>query len=275
MKHMKKTLLAICLLLAIPLTINADTISVKSDEWCPFNCEPGSANPGYMIEIARIIFEKAGHQLTYGVMPWSRCIDHGRKGKLDALPGATKGEMPDFVFPEEELGFSMTAFFVKKGNQWRYTDLSSLEGLKVGVLDEYEYGAGLDEYFEKKKNTGEAQIVRGEDPVGLNIKKLLKGRIDIVPEDKLVFLYNAKEHGVLDQVQEAGMVPVTDKADFESTKVYLAFSPKNPRSKEYARILSEGIREMRASGELAKILAKYGLTDWKDELLSLKKELGL
>lgn len=118
--------------------------------------------------------------------------------------GATKAEVPDFIFPEEEFGYSITAFFVKKGNQWLYTGIPSLEGLKVGILDEYEYGAGLDEYFEKNKDTSEAQIVRRDDPVGLNIKKLLKGRIDAFPEDKLVFLYNAKEHGVLDQVEEAG-----------------------------------------------------------------------
>ncbi|SFV56538.1 ABC transporter, periplasmic domain [hydrothermal vent metagenome] len=45
--------------------------------------------------------------------------------------------------------------------------------------------------------------------------------------------------------------------------VYLAFSPNNPHSKEYAKILSEGINTLRKSGELDKILAKYGLHDWE------------
>jgi polar amino acid transport system substrate-binding protein len=47
------------------------------------------------------------------------------------------------------------------------------------------------------------------------------------------------------------------------SKIYIAFSPANHKSKEYARILSEGIVSLRASGELKEILGKYGLDDWK------------
>jgi polar amino acid transport system substrate-binding protein len=45
--------------------------------------------------------------------------------------------------------------------------------------------------------------------------------------------------------------------------VYIAFSPGNPKSQEYAQILSKGIQQLRASGELATILKKYGMSDWK------------
>jgi polar amino acid transport system substrate-binding protein len=45
----------------------------------------------------------------------------------------------------------------------------------------------------------------------------------------------------------------------------MAFSPKNPKSKEYAKLLSAGIEQMRLSGELSKILAKYQLTDWRED----------
>lgn len=264
-----------CLLVLFSNVIHADTISVKSDEWCPFNCEPGSDRPGYMIEVARIIFQKAGHELTYENMPWSRSIDHARKGKIDAIPGATKGEVPDFVFPEEEFGASMTYFFVKKGTSWKFKDVSSLEGIRIGVQDNYEYGGGLDEYIEKYRDTLSVQVVKSDDPVSLNLKKLIKGNIEAYPEDKLVFLYKAKSMDVLDQVEEAGIIPVDNQEDYEATKIYLAFSPMNPKSPEYARILSEGIKEMRASGELHNILDNYGLKDWKGELEALRKGLGL
>lgn len=269
------TFLLACLLVSFAAVVQADTITVKSDEWCPFNCEPGSDSPGYMIEVARIIFQKAGHELTYENMPWSRSIDHARKGKIDAIPGASKGEVPDFVFPEEEFGASMTYFFVKKGTAWKFRDAGSLENIRIGVQDDYEYGVEVDAYIEKNRDTLKVQVVKSDDPVTLNLKKLLKGNIDAYPEDRLVFLYKAKEMGVLDQVEEAGVIPVDNLEDFEATKVYLAFSPMNPKSREYARILSDGIREMRASGELQKILDKYGLQDWKGELEALRKELGL
>jgi len=47
------------------------------------------------------------------------------------------------------------------------------------------------------------------------------------------------------------------------SKLFIAFSPKNPKSQEYAKLLSEGTAALRASGELRKILAKYGLSDWR------------
>ena len=264
-----------CLMISFPAVIQADTITVKSDEWCPFNCEPGSDAPGYMIEVAQIIFKKAGHELIYENMPWSRSIDHARKGKIDAIPGATKGEVPDFIFPDEEFGASITYFFVKKGTSWKFKDISSLEGIRIGVQDDYEYGGMIDEYIEKNRDTQKVQVVKSDDPVTLNLKKLVKGNIDAYPEDKLVFLYKAKSMGVLEQVEEAGVIPVDNKEDFEATKIYLAFSPVNPKSAEYAKLLSDGIKEMRASGELQKILDKYGLKDWKGELEALRKELGL
>lgn len=264
-----------CLLVSFPAVIQADTITVKSDEWCPFNCEPNSDSPGYMIEVARIIFQKAGHELIYENMPWSRSIDHARKGKIDAIPGATKGEVPDFIFPEEEFGASMTYFFVKKGTPWKFKDVSSLENIRIGVQDDYEYGGMVDEYINKNRDTLHVQVVKSDDPVTLNLKKLIKGNIDAYPEDKLVFLYKAKSMGILEQVEEAGIIPIDSKEDFEATKIYLAFSPVNPKSLEYAQILSDGIKKMRASGELQRILDKYGLKDWKEELEVLKKDLGL
>jgi polar amino acid transport system substrate-binding protein len=263
------------LMVFLPVVMHADTITIKADEWCPFNCEPGSDSPGYMVEVARIIFQKAGHELIYENMPWSRSIDHARKGKIDAIPGATKGEVPDFIFSDEEFGASITYFFVKKGTTWRFTDVGSLESIRIGVQDDYEYGGKIDEYIEKNRETIHVQVVKSDDPVALNIKKLIKGNIDACPEDKLVFLYKAKSMGVLDQVEEAGIIPVDDREDFEATRIYLAFSPVNPKSAEYAKILSDGIREMRASGELQKILDKYGLKDWKKELDALRKDLGL
>lgn len=270
-----KVITLACLFVFFSVGVHADTITIKSDEWCPFNCEPGSDSPGYMIEVARIIFQKAGHTLIYENMPWSRSIVQARKGNIDAIPGATKGEVPDFIFPEEEFGASMTYFFVKKGNPWKYTDVNSLAQVRIGVQEDYEYGPVVDEYIEKNKNSMRVQAVKSEDPVTLNLKKLLKGKIDAFPEDKLVFLYNAKTMGVLDQVEEVGVIPTESREDFEATKVYIAFSPANPKSKEYAQVLSDGIKKMRASGELQKILDKYGLKDWKEELDQLKKQLGL
>lgn len=275
MKRVTGTVVLLCALFFLSFGAQADTIRIKADEWCPFNCLPDSDSKGYMIEVAERIFQKAGHQLKYEVMPWSRSIEHARKGKIEGIVGATKGEVPDFIFPEEEFGISLDSFYVKRGNPWRFKGVESLDGMKVGIQNDYEYGERIDKYFAAHMDSGRIQAAPGDEPVRLNIRKLVKGRVDAVIEDKLVFLYNAKEAGLLDQVEEAGSNPIINPSDYQAVQVYIAFSPKNPKSGEYARILSEGIREMRASGEFQKILDKYGLKDWKGQLQKIGKALGL
>ena len=45
--------------------------------------------------------------------------------------------------------------------------------------------------------------------------------------------------------------------------VYIAFSPADPNAKADAALLTAGIVDMRASGRLAAILARYDVRDWK------------
>jgi len=100
------------------------------------------------------------------------------------------------------------------------------------------------------------QALGGDKPLERNIKKLVAGRVTVVIEASPVFMYYATKLGVQDKVRFAGTA-------VEPQKAYIAFSPKHPKSKEYAKMLSDGIDAMRKSGELKKILEKYGLKDWK------------
>ena len=52
---------------------------------------------------------------------------------------------------------------------------------------------------------------------------------------------------------------VAKAGTLENTEVFVAFGPREPHAEEHARMLSEGMRKMRESGELARILARYGL----------------
>ncbi len=249
----------------IPSTAVSDTILLKSDLWCPYNCAPGSDRPGYAIEIARTIFEKAGHQLTYEIAPWSRALKLAQKGQIAAVVGVSREEAPELVFPEQEFGISVISFFVRKGYAWHFTGVKSLETENVGIMADDAYGTALDAYFKKNRNTDRVQEIRAAEPLLLNIRKLLRGRIDVILEDKAVFIETARSMGVLEKTEYAGIDPIRSEEDLEESKLYMAFSPKNPKSKEYAKILSNGIEEMRLRGELDAILAEYGLTDWRKD----------
>ncbi len=236
----------------------ADTITLRADEWCPYNCEPGSDKPGYMVEIARAVFEPMGHIVDYDLTNWSRSIMQVRRGRIDGIIGAMKSEAPDLVFPDIETGFAGAAFFVRKGFAWRYTGINSLEKVALAVIQDYGYGK-IDSYLETHRGTPKVITTVGEDALAINIRLLLKGRVDAVLENEAVFRNTATDMGVLAEIDHAG----DDGETGENNFVYIVFSPKNPQSAAYAKALGEGMRTLRTSGRLAEILARYGLSDWR------------
>ena len=236
--------------------VTADEIVLAADEWCPYNCAQDAEEKGFMVEIAEYCFAQKGHQVKYVTVPWKRAVKGTRSGLFDGLIGAGKDETPDFIFPSIETGLSRHTFYVNKGNTWKYDGLKSLEAITLGVINNYSYGRLFKEYIEPNRlDTDKIQIVSGENALASNIKKLQKGRIDATVEDRLVFLYYLNKTNTPNSFSEAGIAHVEE--------VFICFSPKLKKAEEYADILTRGMRELRASGKLAKILKNYGLEDWR------------
>lgn len=244
------TILAITSLASV--SASAATVTLRADNWCPYNCDPSSNKPGYMVEIAKYALAKGGHTVDYKEMNWTRAISEAEKGNIDGIIGASEGDAKGLIFPKESLGKSDNAFFVKFDSSWSYTNKSSLKGTKVGIIQSYDYGA-MSKIIEE---TAKPQIASGDNALEINFKKLIAGRIDNLIEDSNVAKLKASEMGLADKVKEAGV-------EGDPSEFYIAFTPNKESSKEYAKLLSDGVIELRNSGQLEKIMAKYGLSDWK------------
>jgi polar amino acid transport system substrate-binding protein len=237
--------------------VAADVISLRADAWCPYNCAPDAPQPGYMIEIARKVFEPAGHQIDYQLLNWARALEEARAGKINGVVGAAKGDASDLVFPDEALGSSAYAFATVKTDTWNYSGPESLHHKVLGVIRNYSYGKTIDQYVEANMNDpGRVQVTSGDKPLELNLRKLQSGRLGAVCDGQAVLKYNISRLGLEGDLRMAG-------TDTEADPIYIAFAPSNPVSKQYAELLSKGIVALRASGELKAILDKYGLSDWK------------
>jgi len=243
-----------CLLVCCSSNCRADYITIAADNWCPVNCDPSDSKPGIMVEIAEHVFSNAGHTVIYKILPWSRAIKLSREGEITGIIGAFVGDAPDFIFPENELlMISGNTFFVAKESTFVYQNISSLADVQLGAIRDYDYGELLNDYIKKGKNV---QILSGENPLERMIQMLLIGRVDVVIEAAPVLWHTAAKMNVKDKLKAAGRAS-------DAEKCYIAFSPKNAKSKEYAKILSDGIDGLRRSGELNKILNTYGIEDWK------------
>jgi polar amino acid transport system substrate-binding protein len=247
-------LLILCIFFVFAASAVADTITIVADPWSPYNGIPDTTEPGYGIEIARRVFEAVGHTVDYKIVPWSRAIMATREGIYNAIIGANIEDAPDFIFPEEEFGVSKRDFWARKGSLWRYKGRESLLKVRIGAIKDYSYGEELNNFF--KTNKERVQYAFGDKALEINIRKILAGRIDIAVENENVFLQKVKQMGVSEQFVSVGSIGAVDN-------LYIAFSPENEKSKEYAEIFTKGIRALKASGELEKILAKYGLRYWK------------
>ncbi len=254
---MKKSyLLALIALTFVSAPARADTISIRADIWCPYNCDPKGDKPGYAIEIAKEIFGKAGHQIDYQQLNWARALEQVRTGAFTAAVGAAKTDAPDFVFPAAEVGMSSNVFAIRKGESFDYKDLSSLDGKVMAVVNDYTYADEVNDYITKNiKDPKKIQAASGDSALVTNLNKLVAKRVDLVLEDQNVLQNTINEQKMEDKASVVvGTLPVT--------QVYLAFSPANPKSKEYAELFDKGLAEMRSNGKLAAILAKYNLKDW-------------
>jgi len=250
--NLRIVLFIVTLMSAAPLS--ADEITLVADEWAPYCGRAGSPQPGYGVELARQVFEAAGHTLHYLNVPWTRAIKETREGRYSAIIGAYKEEAPDFVFPKEAFGVSRYAFYTKSGSRWTYVGIESLRSIQVGLIKGYSYGDELNGYF--NENPQWVQYVTGDDPLTQNIRKLLAGRFDALIAGENVMAYKIREMGVAGEVVQAGVTNI-------SGNLYIAFSPRMTKSVAYADIFSMGIRELKLSGELDRILDRYGLKYWK------------
>lgn len=263
---MKKSLFTVIGLITISVFIfnmgvsdaASNVISIRADIWAPYNDDPSSVSPGSMVEIVKRIYQKAGYEIDYQIMPWTRSIMAVEKGTYDAIIGATT-ECPDCITPRESIGEMISHFYVKKGSSWRYTGPDSLKTVSVGVIADYAYADAFDAYVEANKDNVKAvDVMHGDEPLQKNIKKLLAGRLDTVIENTLVFNWTVKNMGLSESDFE-------DAGELENSKLelYIKFCPGKDTSPVYADIFDKGMAELRASGELTEILAKYGMKDWK------------
>ncbi len=242
-------------------------VVLAADEWCPYNCEPGSAKPGYVIELAKIIFEKKGYEVDYKMMPWEQAKSDALQGKMSGAIGMDKEEGEEtekkddpsgkkkFQYPQNEITVNTSCFFVLTENKWQFDpenpdkSLAALGG-KVGIAQGYAFD--LRDTLLKKNMLVE---IGGTSPLKELMVMLLEGKIKALIDDRNVVTYKAYSMKCARKLQSAGIAE-------EPAKLYIGFCPD---CKAEAAVFSQGLDELRASGKLKTVLSNYYLDDWKNK----------
>lgn len=250
---MKGFLLAALILGVLPFQAMADSsaIVLASDPWCPHTCPEDSSQPGYMVEVARRAFALSGITVIYRVTSWNRAMSDVREGRIDGIIGTLASRAFELDLPQEGFGRNFYAFAVREDDPWTLAGLDSLGDRTLGVVQGYSYSPALDPWMARHRD--QIQALGGENVLDRNLRKLVAGRIDTVIEDEAVLTYRLKTWPEAKRIRLAGRI--------ESGALYLAFSRRGGRGADLARAFDSGVRALRASGELGRILARYGVRD--------------
>ena len=248
-------LVSLLFFILLPCSAFAETLTVRADNWLPYNGDPEGKRPGYMIEVLKEILEPNGIDVDYQLLSWDTALEDVTSGRYDAVVGTDQEEAPELIFPSKPFGKMTNAFYKRVDSVWQYNGIKSLENLRLGVISDYSYSDDLDAYIEQNEGAERLLVAEGDDALPKLIEMMEANRIDVIVENVNVMAYT------LGKNQIANIIPA-GKID-EEFLLYVAFSPKNERSTMFARLFDEGVDKLRKSGELAKIIARYGVSDWQ------------
>lgn len=260
---MKKALISTVLLFTAQAI--ATEITIAGDNWCPINCGEDDVKQGFMIDVAKKALAHSDIKVNYIEVPWTRAVGLTRKGEIDAVVGAFKGDAPGFIFPKRPLLMISPNSLFAKNDTWQFQGLASFNKVTLGTIKGYDYGEQLNAYINSLAATDSNQLVQlyGNNAVERSIQFLLRDRINVFVESAPVFWYHANNLGVSDKVKEIGSVSKPEAC-------FIAFSPSKGNSQELANKLDIGIKLLLRDKQLKVIARKYGLPESSFDVKSVK-----
>ncbi len=227
------------------------------DEWPPSTMFPTVKDPrrGFTIEMMESIFTKHGYKITFREVPYARGVEMTKNGQCNLIAEVPEGQEKDVVFPLENTFSYRQAFFIKKGNPWRYKGIKSLKGLQIGNIVGYDYSSldpAYHSYITDPKNRNQITMASGNDGILQLLQMIALGRLDTYNEAHLIGSYVLSQNHLSDQIVVGGYFqkPLIEKP---------AFSPKNANTPKLIRLWDEERKKLRESREDLKFLEKYGL----------------
>ena len=202
---------------------------------------------GPLTEIVVQAYARVGHEVHMEYVPWVRAMEHGKDGKVDGLQGAWHSAQREewFLFSNPLPGNEVVLFKRRGDGPERFESFADLKPYTIGVVKGYRNPSAL-----------ESQGLRIDqaDSDATNIKKLARGRVDLILVERAVasYLLNSELARYRDEL-EAVEPPV------EILPLYVMISKKTTEPDAKLRAFNTGLGLLAADGEIETILRKHGL----------------
>jgi polar amino acid transport system substrate-binding protein len=221
------------------------TLRITNGEWPPYL---GREEPGYGIA-SRIVtraFERAGYRVEYEFHPWARSLYLARRGQRDGtavwMPSSERRE--DF-FISRPVIVTEYVFFHRADMPFDWENTADLADYRIGLTRGYDYGDVIDRVTSLGIATTET--VSSDE---LNFHKLLAGRIDLFPMDRVV-----GQRMISDLLSEKEAKALTWHPEpVREDRLHLLLSREVAGNAERIEDFNRALKAMRREGGIERIL---------------------
>lgn len=244
----------ITLAASAPSADDRPTLILAADDWCPFNCAPDAAQPGYLVEFAAQVAAANGYRLDYRQMPWSQALALAGSGKVQGVIGASPVYSGELALTSEVAGLDVTAIAIRQPLLTRpqITALTELDGLRLGFIQHYVFdnGGPVDRYVLERRLNAPATITQVNSSNGLQelLALLAAGRIDFIFENEAVLRYALQQQPVAVAIRPTHSVGT----------LHYGFTA-NDDGRGWSALFDAALQQAQQDGSLARLMAKYGL----------------
>lgn len=254
--------ISIIILLVSFNTVANETLNVGSDEWCPYICNEVH-KPGVLIEVINEIAKHNGLDINFNIIPLARSLILLQQSKLDMVLALTAEHIEEYHLKRslKVYGGWYNDFYVIKTNPWKFSSIESLkkeieQGNTLGIIKGYKYSDGITQLQETSGQ--HIYSASGNSPLSNILMMLSKQRISMVLDSRFNIEYELQNSNI-SNLKYAG-------TDGDFVPLYIGYSPEF--KVKYINIFDQGLIKLRATGQLSKILKRYGIPDWQAKSLN-------
>lgn len=235
------------LALAVRTPFASETIRLTNGEWQPYLSEH-APHYGFASHIIAEAFGLVGVEVEYGFFPWRRSFELAKKGATwdgTAVWLYSEERAASFYYTDSVIP-SNTAFFHLNDVEFDWNTMEDLKDKRIGTTLEYSYGPEFDE-ADKSGIIDPERVATDE----LNLKKLLKGRIEVFPGEVMVTYTQIRETFSKEDAARFTHHPKSLHRNLQ----YLLLSKANPDNERFAELFNEGLKQLKESGRYDQIIA--------------------
>lgn len=215
------------------------------DDWAPFSSVKDGKPHGMAVELVQAIFAEAGIPLELVPLPYARCMDDAKRGRLagcfNTVPDAVLRK--DFLFHAQPLFAEELWVLARTAHPANHLKAADLAGKRVIVTHGYTYG----DAFESN-----ALIQRVSAPHDINALRMLvaeRGEFAVVFRRVAHYLERGAAKDVQGKFKQVGTL--------EDATLYLSFSRQYPQAQTLVHRFDEAHLRLRKNASLQKIEKRW------------------